>query len=85
MCGCLLHAPHWDLAHNPGMCPEWETNLWPFALQACSQSTELYQPGLFLKNIKYVFMYLQLCIEHQLLPGTILDSEDTFWSSKQTC
>ena len=30
MCGCLLHAPHW--AYNPGMCPDWESNQWPFDL-----------------------------------------------------
>ena len=23
-----------DLAHNPGMCPDWESNQWPFGLQA---------------------------------------------------
>ena len=34
MCGCLLHAPHaGDLAHNPGMCPEWESNWRPFGSQ----------------------------------------------------
>ena len=26
MHGCLLHAPTGDLAHNPGMCPDWELN-----------------------------------------------------------
>ena len=26
MCGCLSHAPYWDLAHNPGLCPDWESN-----------------------------------------------------------
>ena len=27
MCGCLSHAPpSGDLAHNPGMCPDWELN-----------------------------------------------------------
>ena len=38
--------PTGDLAHNPGMCPDWELNQQPFALQACTQSTELHQPGL---------------------------------------
>ena len=23
-------APIGDLAHNPGMCPGWESNQWPF-------------------------------------------------------
>ena len=35
-----------DLAHNPGMCPDWELNWRPFGLQACTQSTEPHQPGL---------------------------------------
>ena len=35
-----------DLAHNPGMCPDWELNQWPFGLEADAQSTEPYQPGL---------------------------------------
>ena len=28
VCGCLLQAPHQGLdpAHNPGMCPDWESN-----------------------------------------------------------
>ena len=26
-CGCLSHAPYW--AHNPGMCPDWKSNLNP--------------------------------------------------------
>ena len=25
--GCLLHAPNWDLVHNPVMCLDWELNL----------------------------------------------------------
>ena len=35
-----------DLAHNPGMCPDWESNWQPFGSQACTQSTELHQLGL---------------------------------------
>ena len=37
--------PAGDLAHNPGMCPDWELNQWPFGLQAGTQSTEPHQPG----------------------------------------
>ena len=37
--------PTGDLAHNPGMCPDWELNWWPFGLQASAQSTEPDQPG----------------------------------------
>ena len=38
--------PTGDLAHNPGMCPDWELNQRPFGLQACAQSTELHHPEL---------------------------------------
>ena len=45
---CVI-APHvsptGDLARNPGMCPDWESNQQPFGSQARTQSTELYQPG----------------------------------------
>ena len=37
--------PTGDLAHNPGMCPDQESNQWPFSLQADTQSTEPHQPG----------------------------------------
>ena len=45
MCGCLSHAPIGDLAINPGMCPDWESNQRAFGLQAHAQSTELHQLG----------------------------------------
>ena len=35
-----------DLACNPGMCPDWETNRPPFGSQASTQSPEPHQPGL---------------------------------------
>ena len=45
---CVV-APHLslneDLALNPGMCPDWESNRQPFGSQANAQSTELHQPG----------------------------------------
>ena len=50
MCGCLLHTPTGDLANNPGMCPDWESNRQPFGSQAGAQSTEPHQPGL--NNLK---------------------------------
>ena len=37
-----------DLARNPGMCPDWESNRRPFGLQASAQATEPHQPPLFL-------------------------------------
>ena len=35
--------PTGDPAHNPGVCPDWESNQQPFGLQAGAHSTELYQ------------------------------------------
>ena len=37
--------PTGDLAHNPGTCPDWESNRWPFHSRASAQSTEPHQPG----------------------------------------
>ena len=34
-----------DLAWNPGMYPDWESNRRPFGSQAGTQSTEPHQPG----------------------------------------
>ena len=35
-----------DLAHNPGVCSDWESNQWPFGSQASTQSAEPHQPEL---------------------------------------
>ena len=40
MCGCLLSTLTGDLACNPGMCHDWESNCQPFGLQASTQYTE---------------------------------------------
>ena len=45
-CVVASHVPSTgDLACNPGMCPDWESNQQPFGLQAGTQSTESHQPG----------------------------------------
>ena len=38
--------PTGALAHNPGMCPDWELNQLLLSLQAGAQSTEPHQPVL---------------------------------------
>ena len=38
--------PTGDLAGNPGMCPDQESNLWPSISQASAQSTDPRQPWL---------------------------------------
>ena len=42
----LCTPPTWDLACNPGMCPDWESKWRPFGSQVGAQSTEPHQPGL---------------------------------------
>ena len=52
--------PTGDLACNPGMCSDWESNQRPFGLQAGTQSTEPHKPGLikYLKKKKsYLFTF----------------------------
>ena len=65
--------PTGDLACNPGMCPDWESNLWLFSLQAGTQSTESHQPGhyiilfAFFSNVKNLFsssLLLHYCLQH---------------------
>ena len=66
MFGCLSHACSTlgDLTHNPGMCPEWESNWRPFGLEAGTQSTELHQPGLFQP---FVHPFNKHTVDHLLL------------------
>ena len=48
-CVVISHATSTgDVACNPGMCPDWESNQQPFGLQASAQSTEPHQSGQFL-------------------------------------
>ena len=44
---CVVDScvPTGDLAHNPGMHPDWELSRQPFGLQASAQPTEPHQPG----------------------------------------
>ena len=53
MVACRM-PPTGDLAHNPGMCPDWDSNQWPFGSQAHTQSTKLHQPGG--NSIFYIFL-----------------------------
>ena len=47
-CVIASHTPPTrDLACNPGMCPDWESNQQLFGSQASTQSTEPHQPGEF--------------------------------------
>ena len=44
--------PNGDLAHNPGVCPDWESNQRPFGSQAGTQSSEPHQSGHEIKLLK---------------------------------
>ena len=58
---CILHALNCGPSHNPDMCPDWESNQWPFGLQADIHSTEPYQPVLIihicLKRLHLFFFF----------------------------
>ena len=55
--------PTGDLAHNPGMCPNWELNWWPFGSQSSVQYTEQHQPGLISYLLHYIFTVAFLCLD----------------------
>ena len=56
--------PTGDLARNPGMCPDWESNQWPFGLQASAQSTEPHQPGLYSIVLYWVAWFSSTFVLH---------------------
>lgn len=45
MCGCLSRFPFWGPGLKPKLCPDCESNWWPFGLPAHAEATELHQPG----------------------------------------
>ena len=55
-------TPIVDLAHNPGMCPDWESNQQPFGSQACVPSTELHKP-------EWSNDFQQVCKDHSMRKG----------------
>ena len=55
-CVVASHAPATeDLARNPGMCPNWESNQRPFGSQVGTQSTEARQAHVVFFNILFIF------------------------------
>ena len=64
-CVIASHMPlTGDLAHNPGVCPDWEANQGPLGLQANAQSTEPHQPMQHFKPICLfvLFTFPSACI-----------------------
>ena len=43
------------LTHNPGLCPDWESNRPPFSWQASTQPAEPHQPG----QIYFIYLFLE--------------------------
>ena len=52
----LLHTGY--LAHNPGMCRDWELNQQLFGSQSGAQSTEPHQPGHNIPTVSYTHLTL---------------------------
>ena len=52
----LMCPPTGDLACNPDMCPDWESNRRSFGWQAHTQSTEPHQPGFIISLKKILFI-----------------------------
>ena len=63
-------APAEDLACNPGMCPDWESNQRPFGSQASTQSTEPHQPGPI--NSFFRSLRIRMCLNDLILDINIL-------------
>ena len=65
----LTWPPIEDLAHNPGMRPDPESNQQPSGLQAGAQSTELHRPGLkpffIIKRLDIIYL---MQVEFHLIP-----------------
>ena len=80
-CVVASHMPlNGDLAHHPGMCPDWEWNHWPFGVQAHAQSTELHQPGHFCYFLFSSFLAVVQSISKEEMILTIWPREESWVS-----
>ena len=66
-----------DMAQNPGMGPDWESNWQPFGSQASTQSTEPHQPVQFFKHIKSTYLFLFKRVVH--LMKQIIETSSVRW------
>ena len=80
--------PTGNLAHNPGMCPDWDSNQWTFSLLASTQSTEPHQPGpkvilhSYQRTSDLITEYRKLVIHnicHRWSPGTEIHFHTDFY------
>ena len=64
-CVVASHVPcTGDLAHNPGMGPDWESNQRSFGPQAVTQYPEPQQPGLL---FYFYFLFLKVPVFHRTM------------------
>ena len=74
MCGCLSHAPTGDLTCDSGMCPEWDSNQWPFGSKPVLSALRPHQPGrdffLFCNTSLLMRRRLIFMGEHFAAPGS---------------
>ena len=66
----LTHPLLGSLSHNPGMCPDWESNQQPFGLQAGTQplshpSQGLWSILIFVKGVRSVSRFIFLLVDVQ--------------------
>ena len=73
MCGFLSCAPTRDLALNPGLCPDLESNQQTLGSQASTHSTEPHQPRQ-LQFIDHILYARHLCSYHLTNEGTRINS-----------
>ncbi|ELK27698.1 Calcitonin related peptide type 1 receptor [Myotis davidii] len=68
--GCLLHAPHWDQARNPGLCPDQELNLtsWSLSCQRITLHKNLFFS--FVCNSVITIIHLTAVANNQALVAT---------------
>ena len=69
--------PTEDLAHNPDMCPDWESNLHLFGSEAGMQYTEPQQPGLLISTLNPI-EYSPAVLLHLAFP-VLLITYKTRW------
>ena len=78
-------SPTGNLACNPDMCTDWESNGWPFGLQAGSKSTEPHRPGPLPFSFSFFNYFIQFSnydlFTYPSIHSFICPSTNVFWVS----
>ena len=72
-------SPTRDQTGNPGMCPDWKSNQWPFGSFASTQSTELHQPGPYFRDLNYYTQSTRIWQVNSKLLGPTASLWDHHW------